>query len=120
MSCRACGNVIKCPHCDVSLSQHQGGRLICHYCGYETEQPKVCPTCGSKYIGGFKAGTQKIEVLHPLPRVDEIAYDVDDDSRAAYFQQVQNGKYMRMALILSLLGIEDPQTGEKILELGES
>ncbi len=49
-----------------------------------------------------------------------IAYDVDDDSRAAYFQQVQNGKYMRMALILSLLGIEDPQTGEKILELGES
>ena len=59
-------------------------------------------------------------VLHPPPRVDEIAYDVDDDSRAAYFQQVQNGKYMRMALILSLLGIEDPQTGEKILELGES
>ena len=59
-------------------------------------------------------------LLHPLPRVDEIAYDVDDDSRAAYFQQVQNGKYMRMALILSLLGIEDPQTGEKILELGES
>lgn len=63
---------------------------------------------------------EDMPVLHPLPRVDEIAYDVDDDSRAAYFQQVQNGKYMRMALILSLLGIEDPQTGEKILELGES
>lgn len=61
---------------------------------------------------------EDMPVLHPLPRVDEIAYDVDDDSRAAYFQQVQNGKYMRMALILSLLGIEDPQTGEKILELG--
>ena len=63
---------------------------------------------------------EDMPVLHPLPRVDEIAYDVDDDSRAAYFQQVQNGKYMRMALILSLLWIEDPQTGEKILELGES
>ena len=63
---------------------------------------------------------EDMPVLHPLPRVDEIAYDVDDDSRAAYFQQVQNGKYMRMALILSLLGIEDPQTGETILELGES
>lgn len=50
---------------------------------------------------------EDMPVLHPLPRVDEIAYDVDDDSRAAYFQQVQNGKYMRMALILSLLGIED-------------
>ena len=63
---------------------------------------------------------EDMPVLHPLPRVDEIAYDVDDDSRAAYFQQVQNGKYMRMALILSLLGIEDPQTGEKILQLGET
>lgn len=63
---------------------------------------------------------ETLEPTHPLPRVDEITYDVDDDSRAAYFQQVQNGKYMRMALILSLLGIEDPQTGEKILELGES
>ena len=54
-------------------------------------------------------------VLHPLPRVDEIAYDVDDDSRAAYFQQVQNGKYVRMALILALLEITDPLTGEKVL-----
>lgn len=63
---------------------------------------------------------ENMPVLHPLPRVDEIAYDVDDDNRAAYFQQVQNGKYMRMALILSLLGIEDPQTGKKVLELRES
>ena len=61
ISCRACGNVIKCPHCDVSLSRHYGGKLICHYCGYETKDVNTCPTCGSKYISSFKAGTEQIE-----------------------------------------------------------
>lgn len=67
VSCRSCGYVMKCPHCDVSLSQHLGatrqmkGRMVCHYCGYETEQPPKCPSCGSPYLLGFKAGTQQIE-----------------------------------------------------------
>ena len=51
-------------------------------------------------------------VLHPLPRVNEITLDVDDDPRAAYFEQAQNGVYMRMALIMTLLGLKDPKTGE--------
>ena len=54
-------------------------------------------------------------VLHPLPRVDEISTDVDTDKRAAYFEQVQNGKYIRMALIMSLLELTDPLTGKKVL-----
>ena len=54
-------------------------------------------------------------VLHPLPRVDEIASDVDQDPRAAYFDQVQNGKYIRMALIMALLEIQDPLTGRTVL-----
>lgn len=54
-------------------------------------------------------------VLHPLPRVDEIATEVDADPRAAYFQQVLNGKFIRMALILSLLDLTDPVTGKKVL-----
>ena len=54
-------------------------------------------------------------VLHPLPRVDEIATDVDQDPRAAYFDQVQNGKYIRMALIMALLEIPDPLTGRTVL-----
>ena len=54
-------------------------------------------------------------VLHPLPRVDEIATEVDADPRAAYFQQVLNGKFIRMALILSLLDLTDPVTGQKVL-----
>ena len=45
-------------------------------------------------------------IMHPLPRVNEISVDVDDDPRAAYFRQVENGKYIRMALILKLLGIQ--------------
>ena len=55
---------------------------------------------------------QDMPVLHPLPRVNEITLDVDDDPRAAYFDQVQNGVYMRMALIMTLLGLKDPKTGE--------
>ena len=62
VSCRSCGVVMRCPHCDVSLSEHlSNGRLVCHYCGYEEKRPKICPRCGSKYLLGFKAGTEQIE-----------------------------------------------------------
>ena len=79
MSCRACGFVVKCPHCDVSLSEHSGGLMVCHYCGYRQPVPKVCPSCGSKYISGFKAGTQKIEAMvakrFPQARILRMDYD---------------------------------------------
>ena len=79
VSCRACGHVLKCPHCDVSLSQHNNGRMMCHYCGYEEPEAKVCPSCGSKYISGFKAGTQKIEAIvkerFPMARVLRMDFD---------------------------------------------
>ena len=55
----------------------------------------------------------EMAVLHPLPRVNEIALDVDDDPRAAYFEQVQNGVYVRMALIMTLLGLHDPKAKEE-------
>ena len=61
ISCRSCGHVMKCPHCDVSLSKHGNGKMVCHYCGYEQPSVVNCPECGSKYILGFKAGTEKIE-----------------------------------------------------------
>lgn len=79
VSCRACGHVIKCPHCDVSLSLHNDGRMQCHYCGYETVKPAVCPSCGSKYIGGFHAGTQKIEevVKKIFPTARVLRMDLD-------------------------------------------
>ena len=79
VSCRACGYVMKCPHCDVSLTAHNNGKLVCHYCGYETPQVHACPSCGSPYIGGFRAGTQQIEQnvkkLFPKARVLRMDYD---------------------------------------------
>lgn len=64
----------------------------------------------------LKLADKDMPVLHPLPRVDEISLDVDDDPRDAYFDQVQNGKYIRMALIMALLGITDPVTGRTVLD----
>lgn len=63
ISCRACGYVAKCPHCDVALSSHKNGKLVCHYCGYEEPLFSRCPECGSLHIGSFRAGTQQIEEL---------------------------------------------------------
>ena len=63
VSCRSCGHVVKCPHCDVSLAIHRGNRLVCHYCGHEEPMIRNCPECHSEYIGGFKAGTQQIEEI---------------------------------------------------------
>ena len=79
VSCRSCGHVMKCPHCDVSLSEHNGRKLICHYCGYETAKPDTCPVCSSPYIGGFKAGTQQIQLVvekeFPGAKVLRMDYD---------------------------------------------
>ena len=57
----------------------------------------------------MKLAKPDMAVLHPLPRVNEIALAVDDDPRAAYFEQVQNGVYVRMALIMTLLGLADKE-----------
>lgn len=79
VSCRECGEAIKCPHCDVSLSLHNNGMLKCHYCGYEMPQVAHCPSCGSKYIGAFRAGTQKIEevVKQRFPQARTLRMDYD-------------------------------------------
>lgn len=63
----------------------------------------------------MKHAKEHMAVLHPFPRVDEIKTDVDSDPRAAYFEQAQNGVYTRMAVIMALLNLEDPKTGEQIL-----
>lgn len=79
VSCRACGHVIKCPHCDVSLSLHNNGKMVCHYCGYEQAQVTLCPECGSRYISAFKAGTQKIEMIvkKRFPQASVLRMDAD-------------------------------------------
>ena len=79
VSCRECGYVVKCPHCDVALSAHKNGKLVCHYCGYERPSMTSCPECGSHYIGGFRAGTQQIEelVTKMFPAARVLRMDMD-------------------------------------------
>ena len=79
VSCRECGYVAKCPHCDVSLSSHRNKKLVCHYCGYEEEKNDVCPECGSRHIGEFRAGTQQIEdiVKTRFPEARVLRMDMD-------------------------------------------
>ena len=90
VSCRACGHVIKCPHCDVSLSEHRGGKMVCHYCGYETAKVEKCPECGSKYISGFRAGTQQIEdklkELYPQARI--LRMDADTTKTKDSYEKI--------------------------------
>lgn len=90
VSCRACGYVCKCPHCDVSLSEHRGGRLVCHYCGYEQPAVKLCPSCGSKYILGFRAGTEAMEEqLHKMfPQARVLRMDADTTRTRESYEKI--------------------------------
>ncbi len=80
VSCRSCGNAVKCPHCDVSLTLHEKNRLICHYCGYTMPLPKICPACGSEYLAGFGIGTQKLEELTKEIFPDARVIRMDSDT----------------------------------------
>lgn len=90
VSCRSCGEVIKCPHCDVSLNLHNDGNLVCHYCGYQQPMVKKCPFCGSSYVGGFKAGTQKIEqyVRQQLPSARVLRMDLDTTRKKGGYESI--------------------------------
>ena len=90
VSCRSCGEVIKCPHCDVSLNLHNDGNLVCHYCGYQQPMVKKCPFCGSSYVGGFKAGTQKIEqyVRQQFPSARVLRMDLDTTRKKGGYESI--------------------------------
>lgn len=79
VSCRSCGSAIRCPHCDVSLSLHRNGKMVCHYCGHTQPAPRRCPSCGSEYISGFRIGTQQAEdyVKAVFPEARVLRMDLD-------------------------------------------
>lgn len=83
VSCRACGQVIKCPHCDVTLTYHRNGKLRCHYCGYEEVFTKLCPVCKSPHVAAFGLGTEKVEAaLHAeFPTARVLRMDMDTTRR---------------------------------------
>ncbi len=84
VSCRSCGYVLECPHCDVSLSYHythEGATelLRCHYCNYGQSQPSQCPECRSPYLKFFGSGTQKVtqELTRQFPNLRPLRFDSD-------------------------------------------
>lgn len=90
VSCRSCGFVPKCPHCSVSLSLHRGGRLLCHYCGYEEPMPDKCPECGSPYISGFHAGTEQAEsfLSGQFPKARILRMDADTTRTKGSYEKI--------------------------------
>lgn len=102
VSCRSCGHVVKCPHCDVSLSEHRGGVLVCHYCGYQRPGLLRCPSCGSPYIGGFRAGTQQIEQLvkKRFPGAGVLRMDLDTTRKKGGHEKILEAFAEKKASIL--------------------
>ena len=88
--CRSCGETVQCPNCDVTLTYHRSERVIvCHYCNHREAVPRVCPSCGKKYIYYVGAGTEQLEemlrLLFPALRVARI--DRDTTARRKVFEQ---------------------------------
>lgn len=79
ISCRSCGYVFKCKECDVSMTYHNSGYIICHYCGRTEKVSKICPQCGSRYVKFFGAGTERVEleVKRYFPKARVLRMDVD-------------------------------------------
>ncbi len=102
VSCRSCGKAIRCPHCDVTLSLHNDGSLRCHYCGYEVQMPDACPSCGSRYISGFRAGTQQIEreVKRAFPKARVLRMDYDTTRTKESYEQILSAFGSREADVL--------------------
>ena len=90
VSCRKCGFVYKCPHCDVSLSLHGDKKLHCHYCGYTASMEPLCPECASRYIGGMKAGTEQVEKLvhREFPGVRTLRMDMDTTRKKGDYDRI--------------------------------
>lgn len=93
VSCRECGFVAMCPHCNVSLTYHRNSsKLQCHYCGYTHENYSVCPSCGSKYIKFFGAGTQRLEeeLKKQFEGISVVRMDIDTTQTKSSHEKLLN------------------------------
>ncbi len=104
VSCRECGEAVKCPHCDVSLSKHKYGKLKCHYCGFEKSETGVCEKCGSRLIGamGTGAGTQAVEdmIKKMFPQAAVLRMDADTTRQKGDYESILSSFANREADIL--------------------
>ena len=96
ISCKNCGEVISCPRCSVSLTYHtnaDGGKLLCHLCGYTERTPRVCPSCSSDSLSFLGFGTQKVEgtLGEYLPDMRVMRMDADTTgAKLAYDRMIDS------------------------------
>ena len=92
VSCRSCGYVFKCDHCDISMTYHKNGYLVCHYCGKTQKESKTCPKCQSKYVKFFGAGTERVEeeVKKYFPQARVMRMDVDTTRNKNSYELIYN------------------------------
>ncbi len=92
LSCRSCGYVFKCEECDISMTYHRNGLLVCHYCGKTKSTPKKCPKCDSKYVKFFGAGTQRVEeeVKKYFKEAKVLRMDVDTTRSKDSYENIYN------------------------------
>ena len=103
VNCRASGEPIRCPNCDVSMTYHEVDRsLHCHWCGYITPMPDACPHCGSAYIRTCGVGTQRVEqeVKKRGPDVGVIRMDVDTTGDKNAYMRLLSAFRVREAQVL--------------------
>ena len=92
VSCRSCGYVFKCEECDISMTYHRSGLLVCHYCGKTKRAPQKCPKCDSKYVKFFGAGTQRVEeeVKKYFKDARVLRMDVDTTRSKDSYENIYN------------------------------
>ena len=142
LQCKDCGEILKCPHCNVPLSYHkENGMMLCHSCGYRSAYSGICPSCGSRELALLGAGTQKIEeeaaTLFPQARIERLDSDVTRSRESAIIREFSKGNidiligtqmiakgfdFENLSLVAvigadSLLGIQDFRADEKAFNL---
>ena len=106
VSCKGCGDVLTCPHCSVSLTYHanaDGGKLLCHLCGYGEPVPKSCPSCSSDKLSFLGYGTQKLEgeLEKYLPDMKVMRMDADTTgAKMAYDKMLEDFRAERADILL--------------------
>ena len=106
ISCKECGEVISCPRCSVSLTYHtgkDGGKLLCHLCGYSQPTPKVCPSCQGDRLSFLGFGTQKLEseLNKYLPHMPVMRMDADTTSgKLAYDRMLEDFREGKADILL--------------------
>lgn len=142
MQCEMCGEIRKCPHCNVSLSLHNNGMTVCHYCGYSTPYKNNCRKCGGN-VRNIGAGTQRVEeeaaALFPQARIARLDSDITQNKKieAKTIRDFASGKidiligtqmvtkgfdFSNLTLVAviaadSLLGLQDFRADEKAIQV---